>query len=95
MIVKISPLQLGNDSGNTWGMILEIEAVRHRPEQVFEYGGRTVGVGVGQVGFSWFAGDAQMDEFAQATGQAIADLPQGVGLSHLAEQHRGQLGPSK
>ena len=32
---------------------------------------------------------------AQATGQAIADLPQGVGLSHLAEQHRGQLGPSK
>jgi len=28
MIVKISPLQLGNDSGNTWGMILEIDITK-------------------------------------------------------------------
>jgi len=29
--VKISPLQLGNDSGNTWGMILEIDIPEVRP----------------------------------------------------------------
>jgi hypothetical protein len=31
---------------------------------------------------------------AEATGQAIADRTQGIGVSHLAKQHRRQLRPT-
>ena len=33
MIVNISPLLLGNDYGNTWGMILEIDRTRASPSE--------------------------------------------------------------
>ena len=39
MIMKISPVQVGNDSGNTWGMILEndklIFDVEHAVKDLF------------------------------------------------------------
>jgi hypothetical protein len=51
-------------------------------------------VGVGQ-GRS-FGGilDAQMPGLAETAGQAAADLPQGVGLSQLAEHHGHELFPA-
>jgi hypothetical protein len=35
-----------------------------------------------------------MNEFAQRTGQPIADLAQRVRMRHLAEKHRHQLRPA-
>ena len=35
-----------------------------------------------------------MDQFAQATAQAVANLAQRIGVGELAEQHRDQLGPA-
>jgi hypothetical protein len=35
-----------------------------------------------------------MRQLAQTTGQAVADLAQGVGLGQLTEQHGRQLGPA-
>jgi hypothetical protein len=35
-----------------------------------------------------------VDQFAQATGQSIADIAQRIGVSQLAEQHRDQLRPA-
>ncbi len=38
--------------------------------------------------------DAQVGEFALATGQAGAEFPEAVGMAELAEQHGHELGPA-
>lgn len=64
------------------------------PEQVLEHGGGPMFVGVGKRRAPRRFLDAQMYQTALAAGQAIADLPQGVGAAELAEQHRGALRPT-
>ena len=51
-------------------------------------------IGVGQGGPAGRFGDAEMDQTAQATGQAIADVAQGVGPAQLAKEHGDELGPA-
>ena len=73
---------------------LGAEPLQGRPEQVLEEAGRTVLGGVGERGLLRCLIDAQVGELAQAAGQAVADLAQGVGLSQLAEQHGHELSPA-
>jgi hypothetical protein len=35
-----------------------------------------------------------VNQLAEAAGQTVADLTQGVGVGQLAKQHRGQLRPA-
>lgn len=51
-------------------------------------------IGVGQGGALRGLLKAQMPRLAEATGQAPADLPKGVGLPELAEQHGHELVPT-
>jgi hypothetical protein len=51
-------------------------------------------VGIGKRGFIGRLGDAQMNQLAQATAQAVANLAQRIGMGELAEQHRDQLRPA-
>jgi len=65
--------------------LLLAEARQRGPEQFFEQGGGAVLVGVGQGGSAGRFGDTEMDQTAQATGQAVADIAQGIGAAQLAK----------
>ena len=88
-------------------LVLETELLLARPqsffvaepgergvEQILVQLGGPVFVGIGEGGFVGGFGDAEMDQFAQATAQAVANLAQRIGVGELAEQHRDQLGPA-
>ena len=51
-------------------------------------------VGVGERGFVRAPEDSEMAEFADATGQAVRDVAQRVGVGHVAEHHGDELGPA-
>jgi hypothetical protein len=51
-------------------------------------------IGISQGGFIGCLADPEMNQFAQTTGQPIADLAQEVSVRQLAEQHRHQLCPA-
>ena len=51
-------------------------------------------VGIGEGGFIGGLADAEMNQLAQATAQAVANLAQRIGVGELAEQHRDQLRPA-
>ena len=51
-------------------------------------------VGIGQGGSTGRFGDAEVDQTAQATGQAVADIAQGIGPAELAKEHGDELGPA-
>jgi hypothetical protein len=51
-------------------------------------------IGVGQRGTTRRCLDSQMPQLAFACGQALCDLPQGLGMPQLAEQHRHKLCPT-
>lgn len=51
-------------------------------------------VGVGQLGLARPPGDAQMHLLPHAAGEAVADLPEQVGMGHLTKQHGGALSPA-
>ena len=51
-------------------------------------------VGIGKGGFIGRLRDADMNQLAQATPQAVANLAQRIGVGELAEQHRDQLCPA-
>jgi hypothetical protein len=51
-------------------------------------------VGIRQRGFIRRHTDSEVNQFAQRTGQPIADLAQRVRMRHLAEEHRHQLRPA-
>ena len=51
-------------------------------------------VGIGKGGFIGRFANAEMNQFSEATAEAIADLAEGIGMSELAEQHRDQLRPA-
>ena len=70
------------------------EPLERRKKQILIQLGRAVFIGIGESGFIRRLADAEMNQFAQATAQAVADLAQGVGVGQLAEQHRDQLGPA-
>ena len=53
----------------------------------------TVGIGVGKRALGWGGAQAQMTEFAAGDGQAVADLPQALGLGQLAKEHGDILIP--
>jgi len=74
--------------------LLFAEARQRGPEQFFEQGGGAVLVGVGQGGSTRRFGHAKMDQTAQATGEAVADVAQGIGAAELAEEHGDELGPA-
>ncbi len=63
-------------------------------KQILVQLGGPVFVGIGKGGFIGGLGDAQMNQFAQATAQAVANLAQRIGVGELAEQHRDQLRPA-
>ena len=71
------------------------QAIGQVPEQRLEQGGRTMGVGVGKRRALRRPADADVHQFADATGQAMADLPQRVRPSQMAEQHGHQLRPAR
>jgi hypothetical protein len=48
-------------------------------------------VGVSQRGFIRRHTNSEMNQFAQRTGQPVADLAQGIRMRRLAQQHRYQL----
>lgn len=74
--------------------LLFTEARQRGPEQFFEQGGGAMLVGIGQSGSAGRLGDAEMDQTAKATGQAVADVAQGVGPAQLAKEHGDELGPA-
>jgi hypothetical protein len=51
-------------------------------------------VGIGEGGFIGGLGDAEMNQFAQATAQAVADLAQRIGVGELTKEHRNELRPT-
>jgi len=51
-------------------------------------------IGIREGGFVGRFPDPEMNQFAQAAAQTIADLTQRVGMGELAEQHRHQLRPA-
>ena len=70
------------------------EPLERRKKQIFIQLGRAVFIGIGESGFIRRLADAEMNQFAQATAQAVADLAQRIGMGELAEQHRDQLRPA-
>jgi len=52
-----------------------------------------VGIGIGKRALSGCGAHSQMTEFAAGDGQAVADLPQALGLSQLAKEHSDILIP--
>jgi hypothetical protein len=71
------------------------KARQRGPEEIFEPHGRTVFVGVGERRTARRFQDAEVDQLAEAAGQTVADLAQGVGAAELAEQHRDDLRPAR
>lgn len=71
------------------------EALHESPEQVLEQGSGPMLVGVRQGGLVRRVPDAQMDELPKATGEAIADLAQRIGVGQLAKQHADELRPTR
>jgi hypothetical protein len=69
------------------------EAAKELPEQRLEHRRRPMLVGVGQRGASGSVVDADVHELAFAAGEAVADLPQGVGARQLREEHGDQVSP--
>src|ERR1035437_7619374 len=63
-------------------------------EQILVQLGGPVLVGIGKGGFIGGLGDTEMNQLAQATAQAVANLAQRIGVGELAEQHRYQLRPA-
>ena len=55
----------------------------------------TVGVGIGKGALGWSGAQAKMIELAAGDGQAVADLPEALGLGQLAEKHRDILAPGR
>ena len=53
----------------------------------------TVGIGVGERALGGSRAQPQMTELAAGYGQAVADLPQALGLSELTEEHSDELVP--
>jgi hypothetical protein len=51
-------------------------------------------VGIREGGFVGGLADAEMNQLAQTTAQAVANLAQRISVSELAEQHRDQLRPA-
>src|SRR5204862_7466302 len=51
-------------------------------------------VGIREGGFIGGLADAEMNQLAQTTAQAVANLAQRISVSELAEQHRDQLRPA-
>ena len=70
------------------------KARQRGPEQFLEQGCRAVLVGVGQGGSAGRFGDADMHQTAQATGQSVADVAQGIGAAQLAKEHGDELCPA-
>ena len=70
------------------------EPVERGVEQILEQLGGPVFVGIGKGGFIGSLDDAEMNQFTQATAQAVANLAERIGMSKLAEQHRDQLCPA-
>ena len=70
------------------------ESLQRRIKQILIQFRRPVFVGIGEGGLVGGFADAEMNQFAQTTAQAIADLAQRIGMSKLAEQHRDELRPA-
>jgi len=70
------------------------KVLHRRPKYRFKQFGCSMPVGIGQGGFIGSLLDPEMSQFAQATGQPVANLPQGVGLGQVAEKHSRKLGPA-
>ena len=71
------------------------QAIGQVPEQILEQGGRPMGVGIGQRRALRRPADANVHQLANATGQAMADLPQRVCPSQMAEKHSHELRPAR
>jgi hypothetical protein len=63
-------------------------------EQILVQLGGPVFVGIGEGGFVGGFGDTEMNQFAQATAQTVANLAQRIGVGELAEQHGDELRPA-
>ena len=74
--------------------MLLAKARQRGPEQFFEQGGGAVLVGIRQGGSAGRFGDAEMHQTAQTTGQAVADVAQGIGATQLAKEHGDELRPA-
>jgi hypothetical protein len=73
---------------------LASKPVQHVPEELLVQDGWATLVGIGEGrAFRRFI-DAEMAELAQAAGEPVADLAQGVGTGEVTEEHRNQLGPA-
>ena len=70
------------------------QAIGQVPEQALEEGRRPVRVGIGQRRTPGRTPNAHVDELADAAGQTVTDLAQGIGVSQVAEQHRHELRPA-
>jgi hypothetical protein len=70
------------------------EPLERGVKQILVQLGGPVLVGVGKGGFMGGLGDAQMNQLAQATAQAVTNLALRIGMGELAEQYRDQLRPA-
>ena len=71
------------------------QAIGQAPEQILEEGGRPMGGGVGQRRALGCPANPDVHQFAYATGQPMANFPQRVCPSQMAEQHSHQLRPAR
>jgi len=69
-------------------------ALQHLKEHLFEERGGAVGGGVGERGAFGGVGHAEVVELAFHARQPGANLPQGMGPTKLAEEHRHKLRPA-
>ena len=71
--------------------LLAAEVRQRRIEQIFIQLGRAMFIGVSKGGLIRCHADSEVHQFAQATGESVADLVQRIGVRQLAEQHGNQL----
>ena len=74
---------------------LTAESPQCRPEEFPEQGSRAMFVGVREGGFVGRLLDSEVDQLAEAAGEAVADLSQRVGVCELAEKHGYEMGPGR
>ena len=74
--------------------LLIAKARQGGPEQIFEQRGGPVFVGVGQRGAAGRFGDTQVHQAAEAAGQPVTNLAEGIGPAELTKEHGYELSPA-
>jgi len=92
--VKAEQLVFETEFSLLTGILAAADVPQIKEELLIKLPG-TVGIGIGKRALGRGITQSQMSKFATGDGQTIADLPQALGLSKLAEDHGDILTPGR